>query len=56
MIWMTGAAGGAIASLDFSIVQISTLVIGLLVTLALGREFAIRPDRSVESPTADLST
>jgi hypothetical protein len=57
MVWMTGAAaGGAIASLDFSIVQISTLVIGVLVTLALGREFAIRQEGSRESLAADLST
>jgi hypothetical protein len=52
MVWMTGAAaGGAMASLDFSIVQISTLVVGVLVTVALGREFAIRPDSSrVDGP------
>ena len=57
MVWMTGAAlGGAIASLDFSIVQISTLVAGVLVTLALGREFAFRPEGSIASPAADLST
>jgi len=56
MIWMTGAAGGAIASVDFSIVQVSTLVVGMLVTLALCREFAIRPKTSVDNPAADPST
>jgi hypothetical protein len=56
MVWMSGAAGGAIASLDFSIVQVSTFVLGVLVTLALGREFAIRPERSEEGMAPDLST
>jgi hypothetical protein len=57
MVWMAGAAaGGAVASLDFSIVQISTLVTGVLVTLALGREFVIRPEASIETPAADLPT
>jgi hypothetical protein len=51
MVWMTGAAArGAMASLDFSIVQISTLVVGTLVTVALSREFAIRPDSRVDGP------
>jgi hypothetical protein len=57
MVWMTGAAaGGVLASLDFSIVQITTLGTGVLVTLALGREFAIRLEGSRESLAADLST
>jgi hypothetical protein len=52
MAWMTGAAaGGAFASLDFSIVQISTLLLGAVVMVALGREFAVRPDPSrVDGP------
>jgi hypothetical protein len=54
MAWMSGVAGPTMASIDLSVIEVATLATGVLVILALGREFAIRPDEAFENATADL--
>ena len=48
LIWMSAFAGSRLAPLDLTLVQLATLISGVLVTVALGREFAIRADAAVE--------
>jgi hypothetical protein len=50
--WMTGAAFGGFASPEFAVLQASTLGTGMVVTVALGREFAIGAVPAAEPPPA----
>jgi hypothetical protein len=53
IVWMAGAAIVPIAPIDFSLIQLVTLATGVVVTLGLGREFAIRPSAVTAEPPPD---